>query len=154
MRLRVLVVAALAALAFPSVTAARTPKVKHDRNHAHARIVGTWSVQVTPDGESPFEALVTFTRDGSVIETEADTPGTGQGAWRRVGRNRYAFAFQSFFFTETGEPGGHVVVRSVVTLSHDTLSGPFKFTVYDPAGTVLQSGSGTATATRFVIPDL
>jgi hypothetical protein len=153
-RLRVLVVAALAALAFPSVTAARTPKVKHDRNHAHARIVGTWSVQVTPDGEPSFQALVTFTRDGSVIETEADAPGTGQGAWKRVGRNRYAFAFQSFFFTETGEPGGHVVVRSVVTLSHDTLSGPFKFNVYDPAGNVLQSGGGTASATRFVIPDL
>ena len=153
MRLRILVVAALAALAIPSVTAARTPKGKHDRNHAHARIVGTWSVQVTPDGAQPFQALITFTRDGSVIETEADAPGTGQGAWKRISRNRFAFAFQSFFFTETGEPGGHVVVRSVVTLSHDTLSGPFKFNVYDPAGNVLESGSGTATATRFVIPD-
>ena len=45
------------------------------------------------------------------------------------------------------------MVRSVVTLSDDTLSGPFKFNVYDPAGNVLQTGSGTATATRFVIPD-
>jgi hypothetical protein len=150
-RLRILVIAALVALALPSVAAARTPKGKHDRNHP--RIVGTWSVQVTPNGEQPFQALVTFTRDGSVIETEADAPGTGQGAWRRIGRNRFAFAFQSFVFTETGDPGGHVVVRSVVTLSDDTLSGPFKFNVYDPAGNVVQSGSGTATATRFVIPD-
>jgi hypothetical protein len=152
-RLRVFIVAALAALALPSVAAARTPQGKHHRGHGQARIVGTWSVQVTPDGEQPFQALITFTRDGSVIETEADAPGTGQGAWTRIGPNRFRFAFQSFAFTETGAPGGHVVVRSVVTLSNDTLSGPFKFNVYDPAGNVTASGSGTATATRFEIPE-
>jgi len=32
------------------------------------------------------------------------------------------------------------------------LSGPFKFDLFDPTGKVLQSGSGTVTATRFVIP--
>ena len=153
MRLRVLVVAALAALALPSVAAAGTPKAKHHRGHDHARIAGTWSVQVTPDGEQPFQVLTTFTRDGSVIETEADTPGTGLGAWKRVGGHRFAFAFQRFSFNETGEPGGHVVVRGVATLSGDTFTAPFKFNIYDPAGNVVASGGGTATATRFVIPD-
>jgi hypothetical protein len=51
-------------------------------------------------------------------------------------------------------PGGHVVVRSVVTLTNATLSGPFKFDAFDPAGNKVQSGSGTATATRFVIAQL
>src|SRR3954452_21894051 len=152
-RVRVLVLTVLAVLAVPALAAARTGKSHpHDRGHA-AAIVGTWSADVTPDQGPPLKAVLTFTRGGSVIETEADAPGTGQGAWKRIAPNRFAFAFQSFVFTETGEPGGHVVVRSVVTLSRDTLSGPFKFNVYDAAGNVVQSGSGTASATRFVIPD-
>ena len=93
------------------------------------------------------------TRGGGVIETESDQPGTGQGGWKRVGPNRFAIAFQTFIFTPTG-PGGHVVVRSVATLTDNTLSAPFKFDVFDPAGNVVQSGSGTATATPFVIPPL
>jgi hypothetical protein len=152
-RLRVLVVAALAALAVPSVAVARTPKA-HLRSGQAAPIVGTWSVQVTPDGPPPFQALLTLTRDGGVISTESDAPGTGQGSWKRIGRHRYAFAFQTFILSPTGAPGGHVVVRSVVTLTGATLSGPFKFDVFDPAGKPVQSGSGTATATRFVIPSL
>ena len=43
---------------------------------------------------------------------------------------------------------------SVATLTNNTLSAPFKFDVFDPAGNVVQSGSGTATATPFVIPPL
>ena len=152
MRLRVLIVAALVALAVPSATTARPVKTHHS-GHAHgARILGTWSVQVTPAGAPSFPALITFTQGGGVIETESDAPGTGQGAWKRIGHRRFAFAFQTFIFSSTGDPAGHVVVRSVVTLRHGTLSGPFKFDVVDPAGHTVQSGSGTATATRFAIP--
>jgi hypothetical protein len=153
MRLRVLLVAALAALAVPSAAVARPAKAHH-RDHAPAGVVGTWSVSVTVNGQPTFPALLTFTKGGGLIETESDAPGTGQGAWRRIGAHRFAFAFQTFIFTPTGDPGGHVVVRGVVTLTNNTLSGPFKFDVFDPAGNpvVGQSGSGTATATRFVIP--
>jgi hypothetical protein len=153
-RLRVLVLTALALLAVPSAATARTGK-SHHRHHAHAAaIVGTWTAHVTPDQGPPLEAVLTFTRGGGVIETESDAPGTGQGAWQRIGPGRFAFAFQTYIFTPTGDPAGRVVVRSVVTLADGTLSGPFKFDVFDPAGNVLQSGSGTATATRFVIPPL
>jgi len=153
MRLRVLLIAALAALAVPSVAAAR-PTRAHERDSARsARIVGTWNLRVTPNGAPTFAALLTFTPGGGVIETESDQPGTGQGAWKPIGRNRFAIAFQTFIFAPTG-PGGHVVVRSVATLTKNTLSGPFKFDVFDPTGKVVQSGSGTATATRFVIPQL
>jgi hypothetical protein len=153
MRFPVLLIGALAALAVPSVAAAR-PTRAHDRDHAQsAPIVGTWNLQVTPNGAPTFAALLTFTPGGGVIETESDEPGTGQGAWKRVSRKRFALAFQTFIFTPTG-PGGHVVVRSVATLTKNTLSGPFKFDVFDPAGNLVQAGSGTATATRFVIPQL
>ena len=152
MRVRVVVLAVLAVLVVPSVAAARTGK-SHPRDRGHAAaIVGTWSADVTPDQGPPLTAVLTFTRGGGVIETESDAPGTGQGAWKRIGPNRFAFAFQTFIFTPTGDPAGNVVVRSVVTLTNDTLAGPFKFDILDPAGTTVESGSGTATAKRFVIP--
>ena len=152
MRLRALVVASLAVLAVPAVVLAQSSASDRGGHARDARIAGTWNVEVTPDGESTFPAIVTFTSDGSVIETEAASPTTGQGAWKRVGDNRYAFAFTSFIVSPTGEPGGQVVVRSVVTLDRDSVSGPFTFTAYDAAGRVLQSGSGTATATRYEVP--
>jgi hypothetical protein len=154
MRLGVLFIAALAALAVPSVAGAR-PTGAHDRDSARsARIVGTWSVQVSPTGAPAFAALLTLTPGGGVVETESDQPGTAQGAWKPISRNRFAIAFQTFIFTPAG-PGGHVVVRAVATFTKkNTLSAPFKFDVFDPTGTVVQSGTGTATAARFVIPPL
>jgi hypothetical protein len=155
MRLRLLVCAALVALAVPTLAVARGTKGDHPPGHHQrsAAIVGTWDVQVTPDGQATFPALLTFNRGGGLVETESDAPGTGLGAWKRTGATTYALAFKTFIFTPTGDPGGWVVVRANVTLTDDTLSGPFRFDIFDPAGTKVQSGSGTATATRFVIPD-
>jgi hypothetical protein len=158
MRLRTLLIAALvAALAIPAATAARTSK-GHDhgagKRGAAAGVVGTWDVTVTPDGGPTFPALLTFHRGGGLTETESDAPGTGLGAWRRTGGKTFAIAFKTFAFTPAGAPQGWVVVRSVVTLDNGKLSGPFKFDVFDPAGNKVQSGSGTASATPFVIPDL
>jgi hypothetical protein len=154
MRLRLFVIAALVALAVPSITVARTGKHHLRSEHRSAVIIGTWDVQVSPEGQTPFPALLTFNRGGGVVATESDAPGTGLGSWAKTGGNRYALAFKTFIFTPDGQPGGWVVVRSQVTLTEDKLSGPFKFDVFDPTGTKVQSGSGTATATRFVIPEL
>jgi hypothetical protein len=148
MRLRLLVIAALVALAVPTVAVARTAK----GSQKAAAIAGTWDVQVSPVGASPFPALLTFTRDGGVIETESDGAGTGLGSWKRTGPKAFTLAFKTFLFTPAGDPAGSVVVRAAVTLNGGTLSGPFKFDVFDTAGNKLQSGSGTAKATRFVIP--
>jgi len=155
MRLRAVLVVAATALAVPSAAAARPANRHHPANASAPSIVGTWSAQVTPQGPGatpPFQSLLTFTRDHGVVETESDEPGTGLGSWQHVGPNRYAFAFEIFIFTPAGTPGGHIVVNSVSTLARGTLSGPFRFKVFNPAGTVVQSGRGTATATRFVIP--
>jgi len=53
--------------------------------------------------------------------------------------HRLGAAFETFIYTATGAPGGHVIVRSLDTLNDGTLSGPFKFDVYDPFGSVVQS---------------
>ena len=150
MRFRILLLAALLALAVPAATSARQSR---SENHGRSgQILGTWNVQVTVNGQPTFPALLTFSAGGGVVETESDVPGTSLGSWEKIGHHTYAVAFQSFTFTGTGQPSGHVIVRSQVTLNNGALSGPFKFDVFDPAGHVVQSGAGTATATRFQIP--
>ena len=150
MRLRTLLLAALLALAVPAATSARQSR---SENHGRSeQLLGTWNAQVTVNGQPAFPALLTFSAGGGVVETESDVPGTAQGSWEKIGHHEYQVAFQSFTFTSTGQPGGHVIVRSQVTLSNGTLSGPFKFDVFDPTDHVVQSGAGTATATRFQIP--
>jgi hypothetical protein len=152
MRVRILLLAALLALAL-AVPAATSAKQGRSENHGRsARILGTWNVEVTVNGQPTFPALLTFSAGGGVVETESDAPGTGQGSWEKIGHRQYRFAFQTFIFTDTGQPGGHVIVRSRATVSHGRLSGPFKFVVFDPTGKVVQSGAGTATGTRFQIP--
>jgi hypothetical protein len=154
MRLRLLVIAVVAALAIPSLALARGHGRDHSRDrHQAATIVGTWDVKVSVDGQAPFAALLSVNEGGTLVETESDAPGTGLGSWTEVGSDRFAIAFKTFIFSATGQGNGAVTVRSVLTLSDGSLSGPFTFDVTDPAGKVVQSGSGTATATRFVIPD-
>jgi hypothetical protein len=156
MRLRLLVIAVVAALAIPSLALAHSRGRDHPGDQQAASIVGTWNVQVSPDGQTPFPALLTFNQGGTLVETESDAPGTGLGSWEQIDTDRFALSFKTFIFSGTGQPAGAVVVRSVVTLKDDSLSGPFKFDVLDTAGNVIpsQSDSGTATATPFTIADL
>jgi hypothetical protein len=154
MRLRILLpaLALVAAFVLPSATSARQSR-SHEHGHRGShQILGTWSATVTPDGQPSFQALLTIHAGGGLTETESDAPGTGLGAWEQVGRHSYRFAIETFIFTATGASGGHVIVRGLTTLKDGTLSGRFKFDVYDPSGNVVLSGSGTATATRFQIP--
>jgi hypothetical protein len=154
MRLRLFVIAAIVALAVPSIAVGLTTKDSPRDHQQEATIAGTWDVKVSPDGDAPLTAVLTLTRDGGVIETESDQPGTGQGSWKQTGPDSFVLAFKTYVFTETGDPGGSVLVRVEVELSDGTLSGPFTFDVSDPDGKVVQSGSGTASATPFEIPDL
>ncbi len=150
MRLRILLLAALFALAVPVATSARQSR---SENHGGSgQILGTWNVQVTVNGQPTFPALLTLSAGGGVVETESDVPGTALGAWEKIGPHKYQIAFQVFTFTSSGQPSGHVIVRTQATLRNGAFSGPFKFDVFDSNGHVVQSGAGTATATRFQIP--
>ena len=157
MRLRIFLVATLAALVVPSAAVAR-PMKAHPHSHASASsVVGTWNVQVKEQEQNappPYPALATLTVGHGVIATESDNPGTGLGSWKQIDRNRFSYAFQTFIFTPDGKPGGYAAVRGVATVTGATWSGPFKFVVVDTTGKTLASGFGTATATRFVIPPL
>jgi hypothetical protein len=117
--------------------------------HHGKRILGTWLAEVTPADGEPFQAMVTFSPGGGLVETESTNPGTALGSWESRGRGRVAFTFQGFSLDAEGAPAGRSVVRSEVFVRGDTFSGPFEVTFFDPQGNVVFSGRGTATATRF-----
>jgi len=157
MRVRILLLVALLALAVPAATSAKQGRSKNhggsSQNHGgSSQIVGTWNAQVMVNGQPTFPALLTFSPGGGVVETESDAPGTGLGSWEKIGHRQYQLAFETFIFNNAGQPGGDVIVRMQATVNGDTASGSFKFDVFDPSGKVVQSGAGTATATRFQIP--
>lgn len=122
--------------------------------HDKQRILGTWLAEVSPADGEPFQAMVTFSPGGGLVETESTNPGTALGSWESRGRGRVAFTFQGFQFDAEGAPAGRSVVRSEVIVRGDTFSGPFEVEVFDPQGNVVFSGRGTATATRFRVQPL
>lgn len=124
-----------------------------DRAHG---VLGTWVVDVTPTGEEEsFQAMLTLSPGGGLIETESASPGTAQGTWEDRGGGRLAFTFQRFEFGEGGAPAGRIVVRGELAPAGDgRLSGPFDFDVLDPQGNVVASGSGNASAQRFEVQPL
>jgi hypothetical protein len=118
-------------------------------------VLGTWLVDVTPAGDEPFQAMLTLSPGGGVIETETTNPGTAQGSWVDRGGGRVALTIQRFDFDQQGHPAGHVVVRAELDPVGDgRLSGPFRVDVFDPEGNIVFSGTGTATARPFEVQPL
>ena len=127
----------------------------HQSGKDHGQgIVGTWLVEVLPAGDESFQAMVTVSPEGGLVETESTSPGTALGSWESRGRGRVAVTFQRFEFDAEGAPAGRVVVRTEVVVRGDEFSGPFEFDVLDPQGNVVLSGKGTATASRFQVKPL
>jgi hypothetical protein len=118
-------------------------------------VLGTWLVDVQPTGDEPFQAMLTLSPGGGVIETETTNPGTAQGSWVDRGGGRLALTLQRFDLDQQGHPAGHVVVRAeLAPVGGGRLSGPFSVDVFDPEGNIVFSGTGTATARRFEVQPL
>jgi len=130
-------------------------KASHHRDgHQNQGILGTWLLEVSPTNDEPFQAMLTFSPGGGLIETESARPGTALGSWESRGSGRAAVTLQRFEFGPQGEPAGRTVVRAEVVVRGDEFSGPFEFEVFNPEGAVVFSGGGTATATRFPVQRL
>ena len=151
---RVLAFAVLAAIG-SSVHAQSTPApvFKPDQ------LIGSWltTYQVAAfGGARPI--LLSFTRDGIVIET--DTPqltGTvvlsnGHGAWKEIGKGTFAFTYRKDIFNPDASAAGLDKTNGTVTVSPDgnTLQLTLNIQFTDTAGNVTFSTPGTGTATRIV----
>jgi hypothetical protein len=146
------VLAASASNAHAQSTPAAAPKPD--------QLIGSWltTYQVAAfGGARPI--LLSFTRDGIVIET--DTPqltgtvvlSSGHGAWKETGKGTFAFTYRKAIFNPDASAAGLDKTNGTVTVSPDgtalqiTLS--IQFT--DTAGNVTFSAPGTGTATRIVV---
>jgi hypothetical protein len=136
---------------------------------ADQRLSGSWKAVVTatnPPFLPPLAVLLTFTRDGEVVETRRlynpaspfgpllFTP--GHGGWERTGDNAFAATIVDLFQAAPGNPAadgsilGEEEVRYALMLdpSGDALSGSVAGKVRDTAGNVLFAFTATVQGTR------
>lgn len=128
------------------------------------RLAGSWSGTVTatnPPGLPPFNDLITFTSDGSVIESRrplipasASPFGpvletTGHGTWQRVGEGEFDIYF--VFLLQANDGSGaelgtdNVHVRARLDSTGANLSGTFASVVKTPNGDIPFEGTYQAT---------
>jgi hypothetical protein len=132
-----------------------------------SELIGSWvtTFHVTGFGGKATPLLLSFTRDGIVIETDnpLDTPiggavgtvvlGNGHGAWKKTGTGTFAFTYHKQIYNLNLSGFGLDTTDGTITLSPDgnsfqvTLSLVFK----DNSGNVVFSSPGTGTATRIVV---
>jgi len=137
-----------------------TSVMSNDSNAANP--TGSWMGVVTagPGGPPPFRVLMNFTKDGGFTGSGDGDVGTTQsgspqyGVWERVGganSRRFAVTFLQLYSTNgSGASQGMAKIRQTVILSRsgDTWQGPAKVDIFAPNGTLVFSGTATATATR------
>jgi hypothetical protein len=132
------------------------------------RLQGVWSVQVTilsacgPTGVpvGVFPSIITFTRDGKVIET----PGTplvgplpvlrvspGLGTWQHEGGQHYTGAFTFFRINIPANTfaGTQKITEAIALTKHaDEFTATGTSEVFDTNGNLVSTGCNTLTGTR------
>jgi hypothetical protein len=136
------------------------------RAEADQPLAGLWNARVTltncatgeplPFPGATFDALAVFERDGTMHDTNANSPlvrSSAFGTWRQVSGRVYKFAFKHFRFDSAGAtPIGSNIVRHRIVLAKNGRSYTSKGTAefYDVSGIrMLPDGCSESTATRF-----
>jgi hypothetical protein len=131
-----------------------------------AHLAGSWKgavVATSPSGLTPFTSLITFTSDGSVIETRRllvpESPvgplleTTGHGAWERIDDREFDIHFVFLLQEASGMGIGmdkgtdNVHLRLRLDSTGAVLSGTFDSTIKDTSGNPIFTASGTYLAT-------
>lgn len=119
---------------------------------------GSWEGVVTNvgGGPPPFRVLMNFTADGGFTGSGDGDNAVGSpqyGVWERVGDKNsrtYAVTFRQLFYNADSSSAGSARMQQTVILNEagDMWNGPFVVRIYAPDGTLVFTGTGTATATR------
>ncbi len=127
---------ALAALDGPARAVQAAPAAASD-----PALEGVWLGPVTLAGSPPFQALFTFMKGGTMIETDqtVDSPtfkvSPALGVWADTGNRTARFRFVDFHFDGAGNPIGSGHAVGTLTLSVDGNS-------YTGTGTVTSKNLG------------
>jgi hypothetical protein len=88
---------------------------------------GSWQVVVSPTGLPQFNELITFSRDGGIVEannfpffTLGLSAGPGHGTWSCGAHHQVAFTFYKLLFDPTGQAAGTLKVLGTINYSHHT----------------------------------
>jgi hypothetical protein len=121
--------AALAALAVFVLVSAGTATAQ-SRPEPQSSLAGAWRVNLLGFGPTPVPILMTFTRDGTLLQT--DTPvllpqpvppssaaSNGHGLWRKTGARDYTFTYVKIFYGAEGPALATVTQRAKATLADD-----------------------------------
>lgn len=114
----------------------------------NAKLVGTWVMHVpAADGAPAFDALHTYTNDGTMTETSdllgQLNEGPAHGVWSGK-KNDYLVTFELFVFDENQQPAGRVRVRCAFHLSgEDQLTAQAFVDFIEPDGNVIPNIGAT-----------
>jgi hypothetical protein len=130
-------------------------------------IVGSWQLTLTdpsqPAGQQTSPALVTFSADGTLINSDqpvqstgpnsVGVPSAGHGAWVAGLGGAVALSFDELLASATGAFLGTVKVNAAVTVgATDALTGTYTVVIVGPDGTSqLASGGGSLAGTRITV---
>jgi len=119
---------------------------------------GSWEGVVTSigGGPPPFRVLMNFTADGGFTGSGDGDSAVGSpqyGVWERIGgksSRTYAATFRQLFYAPDSSSTGSGTVQQTIILNEtgDMWSGPGVVRIYAPDGTLVFTGTATATATR------
>ena len=120
---------------------------------ASAPLVGSWNFRAKPNSPTATIAvsgLLTFTSDGTVIETDTSEAALGatpaHGIWQPGPVPGHWFVrFSSLRANANGSLRSRRIVTLGITVNStgDEFSGGFSFEVVDPTGHILTTGTGT-----------
>jgi hypothetical protein len=130
------------------------------------QLAGSWlTTYDVPAFVIPIPVLLTFTADGSIIETDSPAPtpfggsiGTlflsnGHGSWKQTGENQFAYTYRKILYAANGNPFGLARTNGAVTLSKDgtQLHANVDIRFIDNNGNVIFSATGTVIGNKIPV---
>jgi len=123
------------------------------------RIQGVWEqiTTLTDCAGHPirsFPVMLTFHQGGTMMDGPATPPALrtpGQGVWRLVGGNTYAYRFKFFTFNTSNVFTGWTIIAGELTVgaTGNANSGPATVEIYDPNGHLIATACAETVGTRF-----
>jgi len=95
---------------------------------------GSWLIMPKASGaQKTFTAIAAFAAGGVFLTIGSDEPGTGIGAWSKVGAAGFSFSYTNYHFGGNGKPSHTVEVKATGTFKGATMNGNATLTILDPA---------------------
>ena len=131
------------------------------RNGGGLSLEGAWNTQVSViDCQSgnvifTFANMPVFMAGGTMVEATSGTAPAlrtqGEGVWRHITGNNYAFRFKSFTFNAQNVFTGWMIIQADATLDRtgDAYTSSATIEVYNPNGVLVGTGCAKTAGTRF-----